>query len=75
MLVELKPVKNKIRALMSQFSLFFRLRYHEILPKIVKLYAGHFLILLTEIPEMLPTQYDESNPHDIRNGIWKDLDL
>ena len=75
MLIDRKKVQVKIEGLLSQFSLIFRLKYHEILPKIIHNYMPYFLELITTIPEILPVQFDESNPHEIRNGIWSDIDL
>jgi hypothetical protein len=42
------------KALLTQFSLIFRLKYHEILPKLIKTFKKDLLPLLKALPELLP---------------------
>jgi hypothetical protein len=68
--VEKKGVKVKIRALLTQFALIFRLLYHELLPKMVKVLKLHFYTLICELPEILPIPEHDASQNDLTRGPW-----
>lgn len=70
----------QIRALLTQFSFIFRLKYHEILPNIVKTFRKDLLKLIQILPELLPSEIksnkgDKRDKNDLSCGVWQHVDL
>lgn len=61
----------QLRALLTQFSLIFRLKYHEILPAITKVFRKDILKLIKAIPELLPLE----GRTGLESGPWGHIDL
>lgn len=63
----------QLRAMLCQFSLIFRLKYHEILPNIVKSFKRDLITLLQILPELLPIDATGMDP--LFSGPWAKINL
>ena len=50
---------NKMRAILSYFTLIFRMAYLDIIDKIINLCKLRFMEILEELPELLPFRFDD----------------
>lgn len=63
----------QLRAMLSQFSLVFRLKYHDILPNIVRSFKRDLFTLLQILPELLPIDATGMDP--LVSGPWAKVNL
>ena len=67
------PAIAQLRAMLCQFSLIFRLKYHEILPHIVKSFKRDVMTILQILPELLPIYVTGMDP--LFSGPWVKVNL
>lgn len=67
-----KSFSKNIRFLLRNFKFVFRIIYHELLGEIIEAASHQILVLLTEIPELLPyTPPEEERPINIPPGYYE----
>lgn len=68
-----KQILFKLKSILKNFKIICKIKYYEILEKLIHSCKFKIVSLLEEIPELLPYLHEEETSEDQNLALWQQL--